>query len=314
MGQEAVELVLRVADVDQNEHLSQDQLLFAVRAWYAWSNFPEWLDTALAEYFPDNKRAPVPSAETLHALLLDLNQLQPVDQSEATTIREVALCLGAKEDSADAKQLRQALAVWYLHVERLPTDPSDLMSDSVSEAHMWIMRSSGLQQVWDGNCERKAASTRVVVFMSLFLGAALPSFEMLVSRQVPTPTSCEHPHLSALLHATGLLGLVFTIALLMTSGATTARMPAGIACTWTFTCTTAVILTIVHLFGLSQVLTSTGDRCGAVLWHVCHFVYLTLPSLLIFVACCGLPFLYCFMGGAELLENHDADAALVKSV
>lgn len=312
-GDDEVELVLRVADAEQAEVLAQDQVLFAIRAWYAWCNLPAQLDAALASLFPGGGApSPVPPAETLHSLLLDLNEQQPVETCEAAAVRELALCLGAREDAAEAWQLRQALAVWYLHVERPRTDPADLVRGSVCKAHHWIMRHSGAQSIWEGRCDLKAEGTRILLLLVVLLGAVLPSFEFWVSRRLPTPVTCEHPHLGDLLHATGFLGLVLSTAALATSGATKARVHAGMSCTWTFTCTTGFILAAVHMFGLSQVLTSTSSRCGVVLWHLCHFVYLTVPTLLVFCACCALPCLYCCIGGSEVLEDQGADALLTR--
>jgi len=286
-----------------------------VRAWYAWTHLPSWLDEALASTCPSGCTTSLIPAATLQELLLELNQLQPVEASEAAAVREVALALGASEVSVEAEQLRQAIAVWYLHVERGGAMPPEVLAaGAVAEAHRWILRQSGLQQFWEGRCDRKATSTRLLTLLAFFLGAVLPSFEMWVARRQPTPVTCEHPHLGELLHATGMLGLVLTVSLLATTATTKARAHSGIACSFTFTGTTAIVNIVVHAFGLSQVLTSTGDRCGVFLWHFCHFVYLLFPSLLCVFACCGLPFLYCFVGGAELLESHSAEMSLSKVV
>merc|ERR1711963_652252 len=70
---------------------------------------------------------PMPSVENLAAILLELNDSLQVTQEEVTYVREVALSLGACEESASISDMRRAIAAWYLHIRRGETTKTELI-------------------------------------------------------------------------------------------------------------------------------------------------------------------------------------------
>merc|ERR1740139_931564 len=58
-----------------------------------------------------------------------LNDLRPVTKAEVAHVQAMLLDLGASEHQMTVEQLRGALAAWYLHVPREPTEWPQVYSE-----------------------------------------------------------------------------------------------------------------------------------------------------------------------------------------
>lgn len=297
----------------------EDEFFFALKAWYALSHMPESVAAALAKLIPAGQTAPLPSPEALHTLLLELNGLQPVEAEEVAAVRAAAVHLGATEEAATAAQLRRAVAAWYLHIERPATPTGQLLRHSLEETHSWMAQQLGAARP-PGKVEsageppqssRGGGCLLLAVTSLLVLCLVVPGAEILAPWVLPTPPSCEHPQLGLLLRATGTLSLVLSAAVVFAVGATRAKVESWMVCGWSFAAAMSVVLVGVYLVGVAEVMTSTSARCGAALWQLSHLAYVTVPTLVVLTAGCGLPGAYCLAGGQAFLKNLAVDESLL---
>jgi len=74
----------------------------------------------------------------------------------------------------------------------------------------------------------------------------------------------------------------------------------------------AVLQVALSITGFFWVLGSSRDKCGALLWEVCNFAYITLPVGILVLGCCGPCCFCCCAGAAEYAEMQGMDRELME--
>jgi len=302
--------MLRVADKRPDEGISRAEVLFALRAWYAFHHMPKSVGAAFTKHRVGG--GPIPSGDDLHSFLVALNESLPVDSDEVELVRSTALGLGASEGLATPEQMRQAVAAWYLHIEREGTSHTDILKQSAQTAHEQILGITAFRKMLNGECDQKEMGSLVLTTVAALIFFFLPCTEILASKIFPAAEGCEDPGLSSFLRSTGILGLVQVVSVVTAFAATWYRADTYRIFAWTFAGTVSAILAVAVFVGCTRVMTSTAARCGVILWHFCNFAYVTVPVLILALACCGFPCLYCWLGGSEFARNQAVDESLLQ--
>jgi len=121
---EDVDYILKITGKDLDRSISVDEVLFALKVWYAYQHLPPSVTAGLRRHGAIG--APLLPEHAMQDLLQTLNDRVFVPLEEARWVRHMALLLGASELSVTSEQLHQAIAVWYLHIEREKTDDMQL--------------------------------------------------------------------------------------------------------------------------------------------------------------------------------------------
>mmetsp|Transcript_65437 Transcript_65437/g.122048 ORF Transcript_65437/g.122048 Transcript_65437/m.122048 type:complete len:456 (-) Transcript_65437:15-1382(-) len=128
---EDVDYILKVTGKDLDKAISVDDLLFALKVWYAYQHLPSSVTAGLRKHGAIG--APLLREREMQDLLQTLNDRVFVPLEEARWVRETALLVGASEYRVSSEQLHQAIAVWYLHMEREKTDNMQLAIQTAQE-------------------------------------------------------------------------------------------------------------------------------------------------------------------------------------
>jgi len=306
--------IMAVADQNCDKCISQAEVLFAMRAWYALNNMPERVGRAIGE--TRGRFGAMPSDEKLKHMLELCNEGQPVGYEGVKHVKDTAIQLGATEKHVSAAQMRKAVATWYLNVERGDTDAKHLIMHSIEEVHAIISKGNPIRQLLAGELDTESKSTLLFMILVFVLIVVFPGVDVAVAKMSPSTYECEHPDLSDTLWWTGAVGfaLAGSLTLLMFVFASAGSEPhrgkhakfiAGVLSLVMF-----LIFSVMNLVGMIHIMSATSMRCGALLWHWCHFVYCELPFGLCGLICCGVPCLYCTLGGATVAHNHFVDKDL----
>jgi len=308
---EDLAFVTRAVDKNSNQSLSPPEVLNGLRAWYALRHLPESVGLTMSKY--NIGKGPL-RPEELRKCLLALNEQQPVTGEEVNQVRRTALSFGGSEEHVSFESVRQAIAVWYLHVERGSTDHGTLLRKATKDAHEKVVARGRLRQLLAGDCSIRDGGAVVLAVVFLLVLIVLPCFEIAMASWFPTTMDCEHPHLSVLLRSNGVLGLLLAASL--GGSLVAARYPQIGPCWRTFflgfAATLLAFIVICTGLGASNVLWSTSARCGPPLWHFAHLVWIEVPLLLLSLACCGLPILYLCAGSREMVKNRELDDSLMR--
>lgn len=294
-SKEELDFVTTAADIVFGCYATQDQVLFALRTWFAFNRLPRSAGAVLGEAFP--REGPMPAPESLRHVLLLLNEFQPVRREEATFVSEAAVRLGAAQGSATPLQLRQAIAAWYLHIERDETCQSELLKRSARDLHHGVEAWRALTSLLHGETPDGLSPWvgKALAGGLLALVCALRLAEIGVG-SAPGAPECERPGLGGLLRATGILGLLQALALASAVATNAYKVETCRAFAWTVAVVLTIVLVPAEVYGASQVLASSGRRCGFLVWQTCHFAYITLPTVIVALIGCGLPCLYACLG------------------
>jgi hypothetical protein len=125
--------VMAVADKDHDQCISKKEVLYGLQAWYAFNYMPIEVNLVLKKYRVSPDGVKMPSIEMLRDLLSDLNGFVDVDIEEVNVVRRIACTLGATDDKVTSEKLRRAIAVWYIHIERVATDHGRLVEHSAAK-------------------------------------------------------------------------------------------------------------------------------------------------------------------------------------
>jgi len=183
--------IMTIADSDENGTLEQDELIYALRTWYAYVNMPRSVGPELTRI----SDCPLPSTEILKTVLLSLNDNHPVGTEEAVHVRHVAVDLGATEQQVTTQQMRMAIASWYLHIERQETTNGQLAAHSAKGVRNNFMTNNPFQKLRKRQCDFETA---VQIGMILGLWVALPLINIEVAEKHSSwPRHyCQHRSLS----------------------------------------------------------------------------------------------------------------------
>lgn len=286
--QQEVEMVLALADLDGDDCIEPNEVLYALRVWFAYVNMPRSVGPVLASL----SDGVLPSLETIKEALLVLNEEQPVSPEEADYVRHLALALGGTEQRVTAKQMRMSISAWYLHIERKETARKELAKQAVTGAHAKICENNPIQKFCRGQCDPMTLASLGMFFVVWVL---IPVIAIWVGEGADTGGyPCERPMLSQAVKFTGWLALFQAVAGLILTGAweckalTMFRMSSGIC----FAIVTVALL-IVWLMGFWQIMTTNPSRCGFVVWEFGNVIWIFVPILSLCFVCCGLPCIYC---------------------
>lgn len=301
---EELDMVMQIADADHDECIEPNELLYALRVWYAYANMPRSVSSVVASL----SDASMPTAETFREALLVLNEECPVDMDEAEYVRHVALAIGGTEQRVSAKQIRMAISTWYLHVERKHTTGGELAKHAMSDTHAKILDQNPLQKCCRG--ERDAV-TVVSVCMFLVVWAIIPLLSIVVGMNSNTGEyPCYRPMLSMAVVLTGFGAMSQGIGCLLTTAAwectsmKACRMSAGM-CLGLMT----LFLFIFWLIGMWQISMSTPAMCGFMIWEFGNLIWVIVPGFVLIFLCCCLPLLYCFeFCNHRKMDKHLMDA------
>jgi len=299
---EEVEMVLMMADLDHDECIEPNEVLYALRVWYAYVNMPRAVGPVLASL----SDATMPSPETIREALLLLNEEHPVAAEEADYVRHIALALGATEQRVNAKQMRMAISAWYLHIERKETAHNDLVKHAVAGAHDKICANNPVQNCCRGHCD---PVTLALMGMFSVIWILLPTAAIWIGGTTDTGrVPCERPALSFTVWATGWLAIIQAAAGLWLTAAweCTAMNSCRMVAAGLFAILT-VVLMVFWIMGLWQIMTTNPSRCGFVIWEFGNLLWVFVPILSGIFLCCGLPVIYC----TEYFHNKRIDAGLM---
>lgn len=311
--EEELGFIMKIADKNHDQRISQEEVMFALRTWYAFNHMPKSVGHALGKYGFGG--GPLPSTQAMQRFLLTLNEQQPVSEEEAAFVRAVAAHLSGSEGYVSLEHLRQAVAAWYLNVERGDTPQVELLGKAVADAHSRVFGAVQLKNVtllFKGDCDYTARGTLGLGVVMLVVLVALPCLEILMANSFPSSWKCEYPHLSSLVWGTGVLGLLLALAVFGAIAATHFKMGQVQVFLWVFAASVSAILVAVTMMGASNVLYSSGARCGLAIWHFAHLVWIEVPFLVLTFMFCGLPVLYFYFGSQEFIKNQKLDASLMK--
>ncbi|CAK0800027.1 unnamed protein product, partial [Prorocentrum cordatum] len=94
-AEEEVDFVAAAADIVFGCYATQEQIMFALRTWFAFNRLPWSAGAMLGEALPREGLMPTP--EALRQVMLLLNEFQPVNREEAVFVWEAAVRLGAAQ-------------------------------------------------------------------------------------------------------------------------------------------------------------------------------------------------------------------------
>jgi len=307
---EELNFIMKIADTNHDQRISQDEVMFALRTWYAFTHMPPSVGHAFTKC--GFHGGAMPSVEAFQQLLLTVNEYQPVSTGEAAFVFRTAAHLSGSNSDVTLEQLRQAVAAWYLNIERSDTSNVSMLVKAAQDAHKKAFNLSHLNLLFTGDCNYKAKGTRILGLVSLVVLVVIPCFEIIMADAYPTNWKCEHPHISVLLWSTGVLSLSLGLGLAGAVIATHFNCGAVKIFFWVFACAVAVIICIVTAIGADNVLWSSGGRCGFALWHFAHFMWIEVPVLVIGFLICGLPIMYVVLGSQEFIKAREIDESLLK--
>lgn len=130
-----IHFIMRAADKNQDEAIGVDELLYCLKVWFALKRMPASVADCLRKHMP-LKQGAMPTIREMQKLLCDLNDFKPVRIAEAAFVRQTALLTtDATETVTTRRQVRRAIAAWYLHVQRDDTHDASLVYHTVQDLH-----------------------------------------------------------------------------------------------------------------------------------------------------------------------------------
>lgn len=335
ISEQDFEYITYVADDNGDRQIQRSEVPWALKAWFAFKEMPKSVGSAFTRY--GIGEGPSPSRRVVQELLVTLNDSQPVEDDEVefvlTLARDLARIAAARRQDENSwgsssetqvrlthETMRQAIAVWYMNVERSKT-PAEVLakvsgrrflglfsklkfdpgtSHIAAQAHGLAINQQLKELKRNGSPSMASAVGRklggagaaccVLVFFPLLL--------LIISLSSPR-ADCEHD-LTLLLTFTALLALVPPIALPLCA---MSSPPFIISCL-------AVVLLqfIVVLTGWFWLFQSTSVNCGEFIYGLTYFVYVSFPIFGAVIGCCCF---CCMLGGhfahsIKTLTDEDA--------
>jgi hypothetical protein len=125
-----------VAGKGEHDKIKADEMLFGLKGWYVMCHDDDYhIREQIKRFkFTDDQYS---ALEKIDELLEELNQGAPVAMDEVNYVKIMAMKFGGKQDSVNLTNLQKAVSVWYVNVERAPTDGNDLDSFMRVNQHMF---------------------------------------------------------------------------------------------------------------------------------------------------------------------------------
>eukprot|EP00429_Kryptoperidinium_foliaceum_P109569 CAMPEP_0176300666 /NCGR_PEP_ID=MMETSP0121_2-20121125/60443_1 /TAXON_ID=160619 /ORGANISM="Kryptoperidinium foliaceum, Strain CCMP 1326" /LENGTH=273 /DNA_ID=CAMNT_0017642069 /DNA_START=23 /DNA_END=844 /DNA_ORIENTATION=- len=248
----------------------------------------------------------MPTTETIREALLVFNGEHPVSLEEAEYVRHLALALGGSRQKVSAKQMRMAIAAWYLHIERRATSNGRLARHAVSGTADRVCIYNPLQRFCRGQWDPITLS-----FMGMFFVAWVVVPTMAIWIGVSTNTAdypCDSPFFSHAVEITGCLTLGQALVVFLVTGAweCTALSKCRL-CSCISLGFVSMALVLVWLMGFWMLMTTTPSRCGFLIWEFGNLIWIVAPVLCLVFTCCCIPCIYLH----EYLQNKRIDQRLM---
>jgi hypothetical protein len=298
--------VLKVADLDGSGHISSDEVMYAIRTWYAWGALPRTVGRSFGRFHFG--KGPMPPSDAWVGMLTDVNGGKPVTVDEAQRVRDLALLLGASEDRATVTQLRQAVAAWYLQIgdsNKAASKPSAAAAKKPSPEERGVIDHmkelynlrANMEMALHGDIHPSAHTLAVVGTPIFVLFVLTPIGDIYVGTTYPQGEGCKAfwPGLNETLQWTGIVKTVLSLSgmcVLATLWPGFKEMqelaPLRLLGKGAFY-TSSVLNLIMSIIGCCMVSFSTEMRCGTILWNYAHFVFVIAPVLTFIFGCCFFP-------------------------
>jgi len=296
--------IMALADTDEDENISTEEVLYALKIWYAYVNMNNSVARLLA---PPVSEGPMPNQVLLEEVLTHMNDDYPVSEQEVRHVIESLRFLGATKAHVSMIQMRMAVAAWYLNVERDETPRAHLINIALENTHKQITTGqvNPLGKCFRGNCD----PVTVVGFLVMFAICVVhPLVEIAVSDKLHEEPLCFH-WITTALKMQGYLSLVwFGMFIWLTTSFECCSPDVKIcrqAAIFTFI-VVSMLCFAVWAFGLFQVMDSQASRCGLILWQYGNFCFVVMPVLMVLFACMALPCMYC----CEYFHNSQIEQTL----
>jgi hypothetical protein len=304
-----ISFVMQVADLDDSGSISHDEVMTAIRTWYAWSTLPKGLNRVFNRYgFGEGD---LPPSEAWAGMLTDLNSGLQVSNEEAHRVRELAMILGASEDRATVTQLRQAVAAWYLQIGS-GRKQGDGAGPAVNRHDATIGEKisnfyENMGAALNGDLHISSFTMAVLSTIVCILFLVMPFLNLVVAMKFQPLDGCEAPQMVQTLRYTGCFQLLFTvICLLMAFNIASGGLlsfDSGRSASQVIFLVMGLVMCIFEILGALQVSISRENNCGTLLWNYAHFVYVLAPMLFLMFTCCYFP---CLM--VDEFSKHAPDA------
>jgi len=287
INSQEVDMVLALADLDHDDCIEPNEVLYALKVWFAYIQMPRSVGPVLATI----SDGPLPAEDTIREALLLLNEEHPVSDEEAAYVRHLALALGGSEPRVTARQMRMAISAWYLHIERKQSGHRQLAKNAMTGTQAKICENNPLQKFCRGHCDPMTLAALGLFFVVWVL---IPVLAIWVGEGADTGGyPCERPMLSQAIKLTGWLALLQGAAGLLLTGSweCTALQMFRMAALVFFASIT-MGLVIMWLMGFWQIMTTNPSRCGFVVWEFGNIIWIFVPALSVCFICCGMPCIY----------------------
>mmetsp|Transcript_86283 Transcript_86283/g.142920 ORF Transcript_86283/g.142920 Transcript_86283/m.142920 type:complete len:402 (+) Transcript_86283:89-1294(+) len=304
--------IMKVADKNHDDVISQSEVLTALRAWYAYQNMPSSVESILKK--KGIGKGPMPSDETIREILVALNESQPVSDEEVEFLKAQLYAVGGRPDKVTLEDMMKAVATWYLNIARPSTSDSQLVSHGFSKINAKILNVGCIRRLREGEIDWSARGTKLTAAVAVGVGLFLPIMNILIARSHQVNHNCEHPYLHSILMWSGYAGIGQVIVCIL-AFIVQRLLPDNMTAVVTMWCMFAIFTVIVlatTVYGAQKFLSCSPYRCGFGIWHWGHFVFVMVPMNVALFMCCGIPCIYCYLGSNEFFRSQDIDSDLHK--
>lgn len=326
---EDLEFVMLVADKNKDDKISLEEILYALNSWYAFRHMPHSVAQALTSMQIEDGQ-PIPEKAKVKELLVKLNENIGVDDEQVGHVHNLIteLCGGSKVKSS---KVRQAVATWYMNIERGETGAGQLGAYAVSATltQGWdkilgaasktsshadgdaggtaiagkkgrrsfaeAIDGQDLQDALQGGGSGAAPAILGLLIVAGIAFACFPLYLFYVSFAYPVEETCEH-NLNSVLFWSILMWFI-SWGLFATSGNIKA------VCL----CVTSFLGFIFQITGFFWSLTSDPENCGRHIFNMCNWFYVIMPfitcAFLCFAPCCW----FCFLCVFHAVEASETD-------
>jgi hypothetical protein len=295
---------MALADTDEDENISTDEVLYALKVWYAYVNMNKSVARLIA---PPVSDGPLPNQVLLTEVLTHMNDDHPVSVEEVRHVIESLRFLGGTKEHVSMVQMRMAVSAWYLNVERDETPRAHLINMALENTHKKI-GSGHINPL--GKCFRGGWDPVTIVGFLVMVCVCVvhPIVQIWVSNKFREHELCFH-WITAALRMQGYMSLVWFCGFIWLTTQVECCSAEAKQCRQAAMLCFAVLTMLcfaIWLFGLFQVMDSQASRCGLMLWQYGNFSFVVMPVLMVLFACMGLPCMYC----CEYFHNSSIERTL----
>jgi len=306
VSDEEMRTLMRVVDRDHNDCIDREEVHHAMKVWYAYVHMSMEVGKVLAHIGDRN----MPSVGRLHEALTILNEDQPVSLEEAQWVRDEAFAFGGDERHVDGRQLRMAVAEWYMHVERQATPASTLAVHSAAGVNSKLALENPISRLLRGELPSDPANIAV---LGVWFGTCIvmPMAEMWAASILKGHYHFDYwwcSILAKVLRLWGVMVMVQTLLMIALTAAYERQWEQATRLLGAALGIVTLVLLILWILGTFETLTSPPSMCGLALWNFSYLAWILVPALVLFFLLCGLPCLYC----SEFMHNRQADTTLME--